>query len=400
MNTAETNSTKVSGEELVARAAAMVPALRERAAAAEEAGRIPEETFDDAKNADLFRVAVPRRFGGHEVEFKHIPQIIREWGRGCTSSSWVLGFLAYHNFQYGHFPEQAQQEVWGADGKGYTMSPGQIMPGGKAELADGGYRLTGIWPYASGIFHGDLMLMSAPVEGSGNPPEIRRFIVPIRGVRILDTWHVSAMRATGSHDVEVEGLFVPEHRSVNVSDFRESRGPGLQFNTGPLWQVPMITYLMFGCVGVMLGGAEAVVEMVCEILRDKVGAYSGTRLQQQMSTRVHLAENELLLKSVRGLFDDKIAWVSDKVGCNERLSREDRMEMRMVINYIAQQSARIVNDVGQMAGTRAKFLDSPIQRFQRDISSLATHAAFEFEHVGDQYGGMLMGIEPPPNAMI
>ena len=76
------------------------------------------------------------------------------------------------------------------------------------------------------------------------------------------------------------------------------------------------------------------------------------------------------------------------------------MEMRMVINYIALQSARIVNDVGQMAGTRAKFIDSPIQRFQRDISSLATHAAFDLEQVGDQYGGMLMGIDPPPNAMI
>jgi hypothetical protein len=62
--------------------------------------------------------------------------------------------------------------------------------------------------------------------------------------------------------------------------------------------------------------------------------------------------------------------------------------------------ARIVNDVGQMAGTRAKFIDSPIQRFQRDISSLATHAAFDLEQVGDQYGGMLMGVDPPPNAMI
>ena len=120
---AVSESKKINGEELIARAAAMVPALRDRAANAEAAGRIPEETFEDAKRADLFRAAVPGRFGGHELEFKYIPQIIREWGRGCTSSSWVLGFLAYHNFQYGHFPEQAQQEVWGSDSKGYTMSP-------------------------------------------------------------------------------------------------------------------------------------------------------------------------------------------------------------------------------------------------------------------------------------
>jgi alkylation response protein AidB-like acyl-CoA dehydrogenase len=394
----------LSGEELVARAAAMVPALRMRAQAAEEAGRIPEATFADAIKADLFRTAVPRRFGGHEADFKYIPQIIREWGRGCSSSSWVLGFLMYHNFQHGHFPEKSQAEMWRPDGKGYTLSPGQIVPAGKAEPVEGGYRLTGMWPYASGIYHGDVMLMSAPVvgsgDGSGAAPEIRRFIMPISEVRILDTWQVSAMRATGSHNVEVDGVFVPEHRSVNVAEFRENLGPGLELNTGPLWQVPMITYLMFGAVAVMLGGAEAVFELVTDILKDKVGAYDGVRFQQQMTTRVRLAECQILLQSTRGLFDDKIAYVSEKVGRGERLSREERMEMRMVISYIGRQSAVLAQEVGQMAGSRAKFLDSPIQRFQRDISSLATHAAFEFENVGNQYGGMLLGVEPPPEAMI
>mgnify|MGYP000924779279 CR=1 FL=1 len=94
------NEGTVGGPELVARVAAMVPALRIRAAAAEEAGRIPEATFDDAKAADLFRAAVPAHFGGHEVDFRYVPQIIREWGRGCTSSAWVLGFLMYHNFHH------------------------------------------------------------------------------------------------------------------------------------------------------------------------------------------------------------------------------------------------------------------------------------------------------------
>lgn len=397
MDTANTETGGLSGEELVGRAAAMVPALRSRAAAAEDAGRIPEATFNDAKAADLFRAAVPARFGGHEADFKFIPQIIREWGRGCTSSGWVLGFLMYHNFQHGHFPEQSQKEMWSPDGNGYTLSPGQIVPAGKAEPAPGGYRLTGMWPYASGIHHGDYMLMSAPVEGSG---EVRRFIMPISEVKILDTWHVSAMRATGSHNVEVLDVFVPEHRSVNVAEFRENRGPGLEHNTGPLWQVPMITYLMFGAVAVMLGGAEAVAELVTDVLKEKVGAYDGMRFQEQMTTRVRLAELELLLQSTRGLFDAKINFVSDKVGRGEYLSREERMEMRMAISYIGRQSAVIVHEVGQMAGSRAKFLASPIQRFQRDISSLATHAAFEFENVGSQYGGMLLGLEPPPEAMI
>ena len=406
MDTTDANismNAAIDGEELVTRARAMVPALRERAAATEAAGRISDETIQDLKDADLFRVAVPKRFGGHEVDFKFIPQIIREWGRGCTSSSWVLGFLMYHNFQYGHFPEEAQQEVWGPKTAGYTMSPGQVMPKGIAKPVNGGYELTGMWPYASGIHNGDFMLMSAPVEGSEGSEgkrEIRRFFVPINKMTILDTWHVSAMKGSGSHNVELDGVFVPAHRSVNVDEFREGRCPGLALNTGPLWRIPTVVYLNIGSVGVLVGAAEAVVEMVSNILQEKVGAYSGAKLQQQMTTRLRLAENKMKLDATRAFFDGHIEDVSDKAARSETFSHEERLETRMIVSYIAHQAAEIVHDVGQMAGSRAKFLDSPIQRFQRDIESLDTHAFFELDHIGDVYGGTLMGQAIPPDVMI
>lgn len=395
----DAKSPVVTGAELVARAREMVPALRKRSRSAEEAGRIPDETIQECIDAGIFLAAVPQRFEGHEVDFRYIPQIIRELGRGCTSTSWVIGFLFYHNFQHGHFPEQAQQEMFGGH-KGFTMSPGQIMPCGTAEPVAGGYRLTGMWPYASGIFHGDFMLMSAPITGTGEPAEVRRFIVPVSEVTVLDTWHVSAMNATGSHNVEVEDLFVPAHRSIDVAEFRENRGPGLTLNTGPLWRIPVITYLTYGCLGVMVGAAEAVVEIVTEILKDKVGAYSGTRLQQQMTSRVRLANNTMRLAATRSLFDDKIVGVAERAAADQTFTREQRLECRMVSSYIAQECNQIVQAVGQDSGTRGKFLDSPIQRFQRDISSLATHALFETDSIGDQYGGMLMGRDVPPNAMI
>ena len=147
----------VSGAELVARAAALVPALRMRARAAEENGRIPEETVDDLKAAGLFRAVVPKRFAGYEVDFKYIPQIFRELGRGCTSTAWAMGFLIYHNFQFAHFSERAQEDAWG--GRGYTMAPGQVMPSGLAVPVDGGFQLSGRWGYATGIQHGDWMLL-------------------------------------------------------------------------------------------------------------------------------------------------------------------------------------------------------------------------------------------------
>ncbi len=104
----------VLGVELVARAAALAPALRERARSAEDAGRIPEETVEDLKAAGLFRTVVPKRFDGYEVDSKYIPQIFHELGRGCTSAAWTMGFLIYHNFQFARFSDRAQAEAWGA----------------------------------------------------------------------------------------------------------------------------------------------------------------------------------------------------------------------------------------------------------------------------------------------
>ena len=96
---------EITGKILVERARALVPDLRARGQAAEESERIPEETIEDVRNAGLFQAVVPKRYGGYEIEYKYIPQIFRELGRGCTSTSWTLGFLIYHNFQFAHFPK-------------------------------------------------------------------------------------------------------------------------------------------------------------------------------------------------------------------------------------------------------------------------------------------------------
>jgi alkylation response protein AidB-like acyl-CoA dehydrogenase len=397
-------SAPVSGEELVARARVLVPALRARAAAAEEAGRIPEKTIEDIRDAGLFRAVVPRRYGGHEIEFRHVPQIFRELGRGCTSTAWTMGFLIYHNFQFGHFPAAAQDEVWGA--RGYTMAPGQVMPSGRAVPAEGGYELTGRWGYATGIQHGDWMLLSAPVvaEDAGakpdGPPDLRRFFVPVEQFTILDTWHVAAMRATGSHDVTLDRVFVPAHRQIKVSELRAGAAPGLALNTGPLWRVPLLTLMVSGAVGPLLGAAEAVFELVAEAIKSKTGAYTGVELSRQMSTRIGLAENKMRLDAVRGFFDARIAFVDETVATGGTLSLEQRAETRMAIAHVARESHAIVNNLAKMAGSRAYYLDSPIQRFQRDVNCLATHAIFDFDSLGDLHGGVLTGHGLPPDAMI
>jgi alkylation response protein AidB-like acyl-CoA dehydrogenase len=393
------NGGSTEGEKLLVQLEELVPRLRERGRAAEESGRIPDETVDDLKRIGAFKAVVPKAYGGMEVDFPFIPQIFRILGRGCTSTAWCMGFLIYHNYQFGHYNKQAQDETFGK--RGFTMAAGQVMPSGKAERAEGGYILNGKWGYATGILHADYMALSAPlVTDDSENPEFYRFYVPASEFEILDTWHVAAMKATGSRDVTLSNVFVPEHQAVTVESMRERTSPGMELNTGPLWQIPLLTYMIFGAVGPMVGAAEAMFEMVSEILKSKVGAYSGDRQQGLMTQRVRLSRIKMELDATVGLYENKIDEVWRIVQAGDTMTRNQRAEMRMVVSHIAKKCQEIVDELARAAGSRGNYLDSPIQRFHRDVNALATHAIFEYDHTGNLFGGTLLGIEPPPNAMI
>lgn len=387
------------GEEIIARLEALIPRLRERAGAAEQAGRIPQETVDDLIASGVFKAVVPRRFGGCELDYRFVPLIFRTLARGCVSTAWTMGFLIYHNFQFAHFPEEAQQEVWGK-GRGFTMAPGQVMPAGKAIAVEGGYRLTGRWGYATGINHGDWMLFSAPVENATTPNEMRRFYAPVSDFRVLDTWKVSAMRATGSHDVELDDVFVPAYRSVPVADLRNARAAGLEKNSGYLWRIPLLSYMVPGGAGPLVGAAEAMFEIVTQTLRNKVRAYSLNQAQQQMSTRVRLVGIDMRLRAMIALYENTILEIENTVRATGTLDTPTRARNRAVMSYVVSEAHAIVNALAREAGSRSIYEDSPVQRFVRDANGLATHALFDIDHTSDLYAHTLLGMEMPANAMI
>jgi 3-hydroxy-9,10-secoandrosta-1,3,5(10)-triene-9,17-dione monooxygenase len=390
---------RLHGGELIQRLQALVPALRERGSEAEEAGRVPQKTVDDLIGADVFRAVVPARFGGHEVDFRYVPQIFRTLSRGCVSTARTMGFLVYHNFQFAHFPAPAQDEVWGA-GRGFTMAPGQVMPSGSATAAEGGYRLTGRWGYATGIHHGDWMLLSAPVSGGECDGDVPRFYVPVSEFRILDTWKVASMRATGSHDVELDDVFVPAWRSVRVSELRGGTAEGLALNPGYLWRIPLLSFMCSGAVGPMVGAAEAMLEIVTDTLRNKVRAYSINQAQGQMSTRVRLAQVSLRLQAMVALYERSIIGIEESAARGEVMDTAGRAEVRATMSWIASEAQAIVNTLAKEAGSRGNYLSSAVQRFQRDVNGLATHALFDMDHTGDLYAHTLLGMDLPAGAMV
>ena len=146
------------------------------------------------------------------------------------------------------------------------------MPIGSAKQIKDGYMISGRWGYATGIQHGDWMLITAPTKMTDGIMQMRRFYVPVATMTVLQTWDVVAMKATGSHDVILENAFVPSYRSILVEDMREMRAEGLAHNTGAIWRMPLLSYMVMACTGPVVGAAEALLEIVTEVMKVKVGA--------------------------------------------------------------------------------------------------------------------------------
>ncbi len=215
-------STKIpSAEELVARARALAPKLRERAVKAEHDREIPRELVEEYIDAGLIHTLQPKRWGGYEHDHEVAFDTAIELGKStCASSAWVLNYLADHACILAHFPDEAQHDVW-SENKAACIAT-SAAPTGKVTVVPGGYRLDGRWAWCSGLRHSQWIMIGGLAFRPGEDhPDMRLYLVPVSQVKQDDTWYCAGLRASGSITSVLEDVFVPEHRSVSFSTLRE-----------------------------------------------------------------------------------------------------------------------------------------------------------------------------------
>src|SRR5919198_3897692 len=245
--------------ELWGRAEALVPFLRERAPRCEELRRLPDETLRDFHDTELLRIHQPRRVGGSELEFVAVVTFGALLARGCASSSWnFINFLAHH-MMLGMFPPQAQDEIWNAS-PDTLIASSLVFPAGKARKVEGGYVISGRWPFSSGVDPSEWnMLGSLTWLDDNMPPEQRIFLLHRSQYKIIDNWYAGGLRGTGSKDVEAKEQFIPEHRTLAVADTKGGPTPGSAVNPGPLYRIPVFALFPYMLSGVALGVAEGLI---------------------------------------------------------------------------------------------------------------------------------------------
>ncbi|CQD17724.1 acyl-CoA dehydrogenase domain-containing protein [Mycobacterium europaeum] len=373
-----------------------VARLAERAEEAERLRRLPAATVDEFRRTDLFRLLLPARFGGIQASFPELLQPIRRMAHGCASSAWTLGFYALHNWMLSLFDLRAQEQVFAS---GPVLAPAPLAPTGRGTPADGGVRLTGRWSWATGAMDADWVMVGALVE---RPDRIdpALVLVPAGQVEVADTWHTAGMRGTGSHDVVVTDVLVPEHHLVSVADIYAGTAPGARTHDAPTYRWPMVPALALVASMPVLGAAERVTDLFAERLGGRVLAYSGAAQKDQPAAQIRLASARVRLRALRALVDETAGGIEDLVVRGDRVGRAARAEARLAAAHTVHESKAIIADLVEASGASAQFLSNPMQRFKRDVDIAAGHVVFDYDVSRELAGALAIGAKISPIAMV
>ena len=384
-----------SAEALIERARAMVPVLKSRSRQCVADREVPAETIAEMKEAGFFRILQPRRWGGYEMSPNTFFEVQKILAQGCMSTGWMYGVVGCHPYELALFHNQAQDEVWGEDTSVLVSS--SYQPVGKVTPVEGGFRLSGRWGFSTGSGHCDWVLLGAlvPPAEAGGPPDMRTFLLPRSEYTIdRDAWHVFGLQGTGSHDVIVDDVFVPEYRTHRAVDGFMCRNPGQAENDAPLYRLPWAQVFTRSVSTAAFGGARAAVDAAVAIMQNRISTNTGkaSKADPMLHSAIAKAHAQIIEMeaTLRLTFDDLMA----------RAERDEDVPMELRALYAYQSStvvrrlASLVDGMVQLLGGRAVYTSSEIIQPWLDLNAARAHVANDPNNRSADVVGTMLGERP------
>jgi 3-hydroxy-9,10-secoandrosta-1,3,5(10)-triene-9,17-dione monooxygenase len=359
---------------------------------AERLRRPVDAVWSAIRKTGLLYHFVPKRYGGLEFDLDSFINVLLPIGEGCASTAWVAAFCMQHNWLLAQFPEAAQDEVFSQFP--YITAPATHSPPGKAEVVDGGFRLSGRWKWGTGVMHSDWVILGGLVASAHAPPELRFFLSPIEEVTVIDTWRMDGMIATGSNDIIAAEVFVPGHRTLRVGDLRSGNAFGPQLHRSWIYRLPMPLLAALAAAVAAVGAARASVHHFAQRIRagDPKFSEKPAALIRLAASKLEATSAERILRSAAKQATLLVQHSSSPVPLWERV------EIRVNICYAVELSRTAVRRIAEASGSAAHSLDNPLQRAVRDLGVISSHALLDMDSVEEAYGRTLVGL--PPNTMI
>ncbi len=377
-----------SGEELLQRARDLAPLLSERALESEKLRHLAPASSDALRDAGLYKLYAPVKYGGYGLTPLEAVRIYAEVARNDGAAAWVTMIMSTNSWMAAQFPESVQEKLY-ADGD--IRIVGVIGGGGgksEAKPVDGGYMLSGFWPFCSGCHHAKWVMLGAVVPGpDGGEPEPRLFVVPQEELTIKDDWHTMALAGSGSNSVTCKDLFVPGDMMLNLMDIEDRDAKD------PLYQLDFVTLFSYQLIGPALGFARAAIEQFRERAPKKGISYTFYEKQSEAAiAQYRLGEAMVKLEAATALAERDLAKMMDEALVQPSLL--ERGQRRANASYIARLCLEAVETVYLVAGASSIHESNPLQRIARDIHADNMHGALALDTTLELLGRLSFGLEP------
>jgi alkylation response protein AidB-like acyl-CoA dehydrogenase len=357
----------------------------------DDLGSIPPDLYEELELTGAFQSLTPRAYGGLELSLSHVNEILIEGARANGSLGWVMMIHVQQSLGIGTFPKETVLGVLRQHPR--VRIRGVAAPKGTATPVEGGYIISGQWPFASGGPSPDfvgancvVMEKGAPRLGAHDIPELRIAWIPAGQVEFLDTWHVIGMRGTDSRDFRVRDVFVPEEMTSDLFNIQN------WFET-PAARLPLRVALSPGHAAVAVGIAQGALEEIAELAKTKRAAMNPkARLADDPLFRHSLGECSLRLSASRALLDHVTADVEQVAASGRKLTPHEIMMGRGMTAYITSECVAVVDAAYNLAGSASVYNSCPLERRLRDIHVASQHIS-TFKELYRSLGATVLGEE-------
>lgn len=388
---------------LIARAAALRPRLIEQQEEAEQRGHYGPEIHEALREAGLYDLLTPRRYGGLEADLKTFAQVVIELGRGDPSAGWCYCLGAGHALTTAAWwPQAAQDEVFRTDA-GYFRASHSLQPSGTATRVDGGYRIDARSPYQSGIpysTHATVCVMLAGTGGDG-PPTVLQALVPVADLTVLEDWGGDAtigMRASGSNTVLVDGAVVPESYVIELDwqSPEKTTSFGVELHGNPMYLGVAQAFLNTELVACVVGTAWAAYDEYERLMRTKTSALPPRAPRTQDALHQHdLGVAKMRIDAAEAIVLQAAErygeWCAAAVAGEQPFTRLMDVQLFGMLTQAGQLASEAVETLYRSAGSSAAMRGQRMQRYVRDVAMYRTHTSAQYDALAQRIGAVLVG---------
>lgn len=381
-----------TGIDYVARARGLVPVLQAAAARIDDERKLPDDVVEAMHDAQMFRLLIPRAYGGAELDPVVYVQCVEQIASGDASAAWCMNQGSGCSMTAAYLAPEVSREIFGDRRDVLAWGQG---PGARAVRTEGGWLVTGTWNFVSGLHNATWFGMHAPcfeADGTlqrhpdGRPWE-RTMLIPRELARVTVDWHVLGLRGTGSDQFTVENLFVDDAHSVTRESAAERR------ETGMLYRFASMQLYAAGFASVGLGVSRAALNSFIALAKAKTPSMASQALHENIAVQSILGHADARWKAARAGLHKALELAQASVRETGVLDVEHRIAIRQASTFAIHEAREVVHTVYHEAGATAIFDSHPFERRLRDMNAVSQQTQGRRSHF-ETVGHYLMGGMP------